>query len=131
MQLPDHARRESGLLEQTRDRRRLGMGVEICRQMRVPELPVRVVVLSRQDHRPARTARRCGTKSVFETRSPSRQPVHIGRPDHRVAVTPGQGTVVIGDQQQDVAKRFPARAPCLLGPGRGGTAPEDELTAIE
>ena len=105
--------------------------VEVGGFVGVTELTVAVVVEAGEDDGAAGTARGRCAERMFEKRAPVGKAIHVGRLDDRVAVTAGDGAVVVGDEQQDVSEASLGLGP---GPRHGrcgcGTA-ENKLTAID
>ena len=76
--------------------------LEVMEAVRVTVLAVGVVVLAREDHRPARAAARGRREGAREEDALGRERVQIRGVSIRIAVAPGDRTLVVGDEENDV-----------------------------
>ena len=104
VELADDPGRVSGFIQDPRNGKHVGAGVEIVNGVAVSVLSVRMAVVPGQDVRPAGGTGGGGAKGIGEKRPPRGEGVNVGSPDHRTAVAARNGTPVIGDQQQDVTQ---------------------------
>jgi hypothetical protein len=66
---------------------------------------------------------------MLEERTRGGEPIHIRRLDDGIAIAAGDGALVIGDEQQNIAK-LPLSSGASLRSGRGGRGGENELAAV-